>query len=91
MLFAANARLAASVAKNMADIKRGLGLNDKQAAVFRESLTKILTDAFSGGQGGGEDASPQVDNGEKIPGYEPGRITELKKRGYRWNGKKWEK
>lgn len=28
---------------------------------------------------------------ENIPGYAPAQIAELKKRGYRWNGKKWEK
>ena len=33
------------------------------------------------------------DNGgqEEIPGYAPEQIAELKKRGYRWNGSKWEK
>lgn len=46
---AANARLAASVAKNMKDIKRGLKLSDDQAVQFQTSLTKILSDAFSGG------------------------------------------
>ena len=61
---AANARLAASVAKNMGDIKRGLRLNDEQAASFQTSLTKILSDAFGGGQGGGEEENP---NGEEAP------------------------
>ena len=28
---------------------------------------------------------------ENIPGYVPAQIAELKMRGYRWNGKKWEK
>lgn len=54
----ANARLAASVAKNMNDIKRGLRLNDEQAASFQTSLTKILSDAFSGGGGNGGDENP---------------------------------
>jgi len=49
---AANSRLAVSVAKNMNDIKRGLKLNDVQAAKFQSSLTKILSDAFGDGQGG---------------------------------------
>lgn len=61
---AANARLAASVAKNMTDIRRGLKLNDEQAAAFQTSLTRILSDAFGGGQGGGEEENP---NGEEEP------------------------
>lgn len=61
---AANARLAASVAKNMTDIRRGLKLNDEQAAAFQTSLTRILSDAFGGGQGGGEEENP---NGEEAP------------------------
>lgn len=44
---AANARLAASIARNMNDIKRGLGLTNEQAASFQTSLTKILSDAFN--------------------------------------------
>ena len=59
---AANARLAASVAKNMTDIRRGLKLNDEQAAAFQTSLTRILSDAFGGGQSGGEEENP---NGEE--------------------------
>lgn len=51
----ANARLAASVAKNMNDIKRGLKLDDDQAVQFQTSLTRILSDAFGGGGGGGEE------------------------------------
>lgn len=51
----ANARLAASVAKNMNDIKRGLKLDDDQAIQFQTSLTRILSDAFGGGGGGGEE------------------------------------
>ena len=50
---AANARLAASVAKNMTDIKRGLKLTDDQASQFQASLTKILSDAL-----GGEEEQP---------------------------------
>ena len=50
----ANARLAASVAKNMNDIKRGLKLDDDQAIQFQTSLTRILSDAFGGRGGGGE-------------------------------------
>jgi len=61
---AANARLAASVAKNMTDIRRGLKLNDEQAAAFQTSLTRILSDAFGGGQSGGEEENP---NGEEAP------------------------
>ncbi len=61
---AANARLAASVAKNMTDIRRGLKLNDEQAAAFQTSLTRILSDAFGGGQGGDEEENP---NGEEAP------------------------
>ena len=61
---AANARLAASVAKNMTDIRRGLKLNDEQAAAFQTSLTRILSDAFGGGQGGSEEENP---NGEEAP------------------------
>lgn len=63
---AANARLAASVAKNMGDIKRGLRLNDEQAASFQTSLTKILSDAFSGGGGnGGDENSIEQPKGEQ--------------------------
>lgn len=58
---AASARLAASVAKNMTDIKRGLKLSDEQASQFQSSLTKILADAFSGGMGGEENAIPEFD------------------------------
>ena len=57
---AANARLAASVAKNMPDIRRGLKLNDEQATQFQASLTKILADAFGGGaesEGGADTAT----------------------------------
>lgn len=61
---AANARLAASVAKNMTDIRRGLKLNNEQAAAFQTSLTRILSDAFGGGQGGSEEENP---NGEEAP------------------------
>ena len=53
-----NARLAASVAKNMGDIKRGLRLDDRQAASFQSSLTKILSDAFDGGSGNGGEENP---------------------------------
>ncbi|MBO7687130.1 MAG: hypothetical protein J6V72_12135 [Kiritimatiellae bacterium] len=42
-----NTRIAASIAKNMRDIKRGLNLSDDQATALQTSLTKILTDAFS--------------------------------------------
>lgn len=69
---AANARLAASVAKNMGDIKRGLRLNDEQAASFQTSLTKILSDAFSGGggNGGAENPTEQPKGGARtIKGY----------------------
>ena len=51
----ANARLAASVAKNMNYIKRGLKLDDDQAIQFQTALTRILSDAFGGGGGGGEE------------------------------------
>ena len=60
---AANARLAASVAKNMNDIRRGLRLNDEQAASFQTSLTRILSDAFGGGGGGGEEGNEQDASG----------------------------
>ena len=60
---AANARLAASVAKNMNDIRRGLRLNDEQAASFQTSLTRILSDAFGGGVGGGEEGNEQTASG----------------------------
>lgn len=60
---AANARLAASVAKNMNDIRRGLRLNDEQAASFQTSLTRILSDAFGGGGGGGEEGNEQAASG----------------------------
>lgn len=68
---AANARLAASVAKNMGDIKRGLRLNDEQAASFQTSLTKILSDAFSGGGNGGEENPTEQPKGgaKTIKGY----------------------
>ncbi|MGN0845049.1 MAG: hypothetical protein ACI4QT_07505 [Kiritimatiellia bacterium] len=70
----ANARLAASVAKNMNDIKRGLQLNDKQAAAFKTSLTKILVDAFNPQDGSGDEGKPQVvdepkSGTRKIKGY----------------------
>ena len=57
----ANARLAASVAKNMNDIKRGLKLDDDQAIQFQTSLTRILSDAFGGdgGNGGAENTTEQ--------------------------------
>lgn len=51
----ASARLAASVAKNMGDIKRGLKLDDDQAAAFQNSLTRILSDAFAPTDGGAAD------------------------------------
>lgn len=54
---AANARLAASVARNMNDLRRGLGLTDEQAASFRTSLTRILSDAFNP-QDGADAPSP---------------------------------
>ena len=60
----AQARLAASVAKNMNEIKIGLNLTDEQASALEGSLTKILSDAFSGMSdepqkkaGGGETSS----------------------------------
>lgn len=59
---AANARLAASVAKNMPDIRRGLKLNDEQATQFQASLTKILADAF-----GGDATVEPAGNGEEQP------------------------
>lgn len=61
---AANARLAASVAKNMKDIKRGLKLSDDQAVQFQTSLTKILSDAF----GGGNDEQPHNEEKPKTGG-----------------------
>ena len=71
---AANARLAASVAKNMTDIKRGLRLSDDQAVQFQTSLTRILSDAFGGGANDGEAENPQGDAAQKagkrsIKGY----------------------
>lgn len=76
----ANARLAASVAKNMNDIKRGLKLDDDQAIQFQTSLTRILSDAFGGG-GGGAFRELSRDEYAKLP-------TEEKKR-YREAWKAW--
>lgn len=73
----ANARLAASVAKNMTDIKRGLKLSDDQAVQFQTSLTRILSDAFGGGADDSEAKNP---NGEK-PSKEGQKIL----KGYRYN------
>lgn len=70
---AANARLAASVAKNMGDIKRGLRLNDEQAASFQTSLTKILSDAFSGGGGNGGAENPT----EQPKGEQQGQARQI--------------
>ena len=74
---AANARLAASVAKNMTDIKRGLKLSDDQAVQFQTSLTRILSDAFGGGADDSEAKNPK---GEK-PSKEGQKIL----KGYRYN------
>lgn len=73
----ANARLAASVAKNMTDIKRGLKLSDDQAMQFQTSLTRILSDAFGGGANDGGEENPQGANQQK------GGQKALK--GYRYN------
>ncbi len=54
-----NARLAAAVARNMDDIKRGLGLDDVSAAGFQSSLTKILSDALGGGEEAAEQTPPR--------------------------------
>lgn len=64
---AANARLAASVAKNMGDIRRGLRLNDEQAESFQTALVKILSDAF----GGGEETAPAQETPRSSPGRRP--------------------
>lgn len=74
---AANARLAASVAKNMTDIKRGLKLSDDQAVQFQTSLTRILSDAFGGGADDSEAKNP---NGEK-----PSKEGQKTLKGYRYN------
>lgn len=74
---AANARLAASVAKNMTDIKRGLKLSDDQAVQFQTSLTRILSDAFGGGADDSEAKNPQ---GEK-----PSKEGQKTLKGYRYN------
>ena len=75
----ANARLAASVAKHMNEIKMGLGLNDEQSAQLQSSLTKILSDAFApaGGEqapAGGETSS-NGQTGKKVSynGLKPGQ------------------
>lgn len=65
---AANARLAASVAKHMNEIKMGLGLDDNQSAQFQASLTKILADAFAPSEtqtpdGGGEGGTVKMSRG----------------------------
>lgn len=76
----ANARLAASVAKHMNEIKMGLGLNDEQSAQLQSSLTKILSDAFApagGGQapGDGGETSSNGQTGKKVSynGLKPGQ------------------
>ena len=75
----ANARLAASVAKNMGDIKRGLRLSDEQAASFQTSLTKILSDAFSPqDESGGDEEKGNGGGGET-----KGGTRTIK--GYRYN------
>lgn len=103
----ANARLAASVAKNMPDIRRGLKLNDEQATQFQASLTKILAEALGGGEEAGE-ADGDANHKESIkPRYNTSRTVrdirsapqdgdELPLKGggrARYNGKtkKWEK
>jgi hypothetical protein len=82
----ANARLAASIAKNMSDIKRGLKLNDEQAAQFQTSLTKILSDAFGSpaGQEGGEEQPFKELSREEYAALSP---EEQKK--YRETWKNW--
>lgn len=74
---AANARLAASVAKNMTDIKRGLKLSDDQAVQFQTSLTRILSDAFGGGADDSEAKNPQSEK--------PLKEGQKTLKGYRYN------
>lgn len=74
---AANARLAASVAKNMTDIKRGLRLSDDQAVQFQTSLTRILSDAFGGGADDSEAKNPQSEK--------PLKEGQKTLKGYRYN------
>ena len=73
----ANARLAASVAKNMTDIKRGLKLSDDQAVQFQTSLTRILSDAFGGGADDSEAKNPQREK--------PLKEGQKTLKGYRYN------
>lgn len=73
----ANARLAASVAKNMTDIKRGLKLSDDQAVQFQTSLTRILSDAFGGGADDSEAKNPQHEK--------PLKEGQKTLKGYRYN------
>lgn len=77
----AQARLAASVAQNMNAIKLGLNLTDEQAASFEGSLTKILSDAFSGISDQQTPVSPSADDGASASAASFKDVDDFKKNG----------
>lgn len=71
------ARIAASVAKQMGDISRGLNIDEGQQKLLAEGLTNMLFDLI--GNNGCEPGKEQVKTGDNNP------AGEKKVRGYRYN------